>query len=361
MPQNSKKSKKVAPIQKQRQKVGSSRSSFITSLSDRRRDFLSRRPHRSFRLTKRRDYSRSLRLPGYLAFSNSVLGMILKNIGLFSKLGLFFIVSMVIFSTFSAIQTSYNSIDQVMDEIKSTELGNQFGYVGQAALVAVSLLTSGGSSTGDQAQQIMFGMSLLITWLAVVWLMRSIMSGKQIQLRDALYNCGAPIIATLPLLVYAFIQLIPVIVMAIIFSALSATGYVDNGFGSMIFWSVGVLVLTLSLYWLTTTILALIIVTLPGMRPARALSVAGDMVVGRRLRIMLRIIWAAALGLIAWLMIIIPIVMFDGWIKSIWQWISWLPLVPMAVLAANTAVIIWLASYVYMLYRKVVDDDAKPV
>lgn len=358
MPQSSKKSKE--PSKSKTSDTGTKKSLFARAQNG-RKDFLMRRPHRSFRLSDRRDYRRSLKLKGYISFTVSVFRLIMANRRLFLYLALLFIGSMVIFSTFGTIQSNYDSIDRALQEVKNSELGDQVGFVGQAALVAVTMFSSNTTNGGDQSQQIMLGFSILVTWLAVVWLMRAIMSGQKIQLRDALYNCGAPIIATLPLLMYAFLQILPVIIMAIIYSALSVTGYVNDGAGSMLFWAVAILILTLSFYWLTTTFLALIIVTLPNMRPARALSIAGDMVVGRRLRIMLRIVWAVVLGLIAWFLFVIPLVMLDSWIKSAWQWISWFPLVPVVVMVANAALVIWLASYVYVLYRKVVDDDAKPV
>ena len=43
------------------------------NLVDRYKKFLARRPHRSFRRTYRRDYVRSLKLPGYVAFTRQVL------------------------------------------------------------------------------------------------------------------------------------------------------------------------------------------------------------------------------------------------------------------------------------------------
>ncbi|MGB2787423.1 MAG: hypothetical protein WBB94_03520 [Candidatus Saccharimonadaceae bacterium] len=358
MPQSSKKHKQT--IAQTKPAEIKSKETLRSRIKTKRKDFLSRRPHRSFRMTNRRDYRRSLDLGGFLALTSNVIRLIVANRKLFLYLALLFIGSMVIFSTFGTIQSNYENVDQALQEVKTSEIGDQVGFVGQAALAAVTMFSSGGANSGDQSQQIMLSFSILATWLAVVWLMRAIMNGKKVQLRDALYNCGAPIVATLPLLMYAFLQTLPIIMMAIVYSALSITGYVDNGFGSMIFWTVAVLVLTLSFYWLTTTFLALIIVTLPNMRPVRALSIAGDMVVGRRLRIMLRIVWAIVLGLAGWFLFVIPMVMFDSWIKSVWQWISWLPMVPVAVMIANATIVIWLASYVYVLYRKVVDDDAKP-
>ena len=51
----------------------------FTTASARWQDLLKRRPHRSFQRTYRRDYTRSLNLPGYWAFTNSVRKVLWDN------------------------------------------------------------------------------------------------------------------------------------------------------------------------------------------------------------------------------------------------------------------------------------------
>lgn len=106
--------------------------------------------------------------------------------------------------------------------------------------------------------------------------------------------------------------------------------------------------------------IALVVVTLPGMYPMRAIRTAGDLVIGRRVRILLRFIWICLISIIVWAAVMIPIILFDSWLKSVWHGIEWLPLVPVALLAMGSVTVVWIASYVYMLYRKIVDDDASP-
>src|SRR5687767_15312973 len=53
------------------------------SLRTRFRNFAKRRPHKSFRRTLRRDYVRTLKLPGYWAFTNEVRVLLWKNKKLF--------------------------------------------------------------------------------------------------------------------------------------------------------------------------------------------------------------------------------------------------------------------------------------
>ena len=61
-----------------------------------------------------------------------------------------------------------------------------------------------------------------------------------------------------------------------------------------------------------------------------------------------------------WAVIVIPIILFDGWLKTAVDWIWWLPLVPITLIVMGALTVIWSASYVYLLYRRIVEDDALP-
>lgn len=187
------------------------------------------------------------------------------------------------------------------------------------------------------------------------------MTGSKPKFRDGLYSAGAPIIPTFMVLLAAVVQLLPVAIAAAGFAAAIASGLLEeNGVESMVFWTAIVGLLGLSLYWMTSTFMALIVVTLPGMYPWNALKIAGDMVVGRRLRILLRILWMVLMAAIVWFVIMVPLILFDTWLKGVWPAIEWLPLVPIVMLILSSCTVVWIASYVYLLYRKVVDDDSNP-
>jgi len=126
------------------------------------------------------------------------------------------------------------------------------------------------------------------------------------------------------------------------------------------FWIAASLLTVLSLYLITSTVFALIVVTLPGMYPYLAIKTAGDLVVGRRLRILMRLIWMSLSASVIWTIIMIPVILIDLWLKSLWPAINWIPTIPVFMLALSSLTIIWASSYVYLLYRKVVADDANP-
>lgn len=330
-----------------------------TALGRHIQDFKSRRPHRSFRLTRRRDYTRSLQLPGYWAFSNYVFRTLWEKKRLFGLLTLVYaVLSGLVVGT--ASQDIYTQLGDTLKETSGDIFEGNMGEIGKAGLLLAATISGGANATPTEGQQIYGAIFILLTWLTTVWLLRNILAGHAVRLRDGLYNAGAPIVATFFVGIVLLIQLLPLGLAFLGYSAAVSSGLLSGGVAAMVFWMVASLLAVLSLYWVTSTIIALVVVTLPGMYPVRALRVAGDLVIGRRLRILLRLLWMLLGIVVSWAVVMIPIVIFDTWLKGTWPAIASFPTIPLALLAASSVTVVWAASYVYLLYRKVVDDDALP-
>jgi len=333
---------------------------FSQSLYERLAVFKARRPHRSFRLTRRRDYARSLTLPGYWSFTNHVRKTIVANKRLFLSIAIFYGLLTALLIGFAS-QDNYMYFSDILRNLGGEILNGAWGELGKASLLVASGVTGSFSNPLSEIQQVYTVIIILLTWLTTVWLLRAVMTGSKPKFRDGLYSAGAPIIPTFMVLLAAVVQLLPVAIAAAGFAAAIASGLLEeNGVESMVFWTAIVGLLGLSLYWMTSTFMALIVVTLPGMYPWNALKIAGDMVVGRRLRILLRILWMVLMAAIVWFVIMVPLILFDTWLKGVWPAIEWLPLVPIVMLILSSCTVVWIASYVYLLYRKVVDDDSNP-
>ncbi len=318
-----------------------------------------RRPHRSFKRTFRRDYVRPLRLPGYWAFTNEVRGILWRH----KKT---FLLLVVVYGIMTALivglasQSKYAEYSNALKDSGSHLFQGSWWEVGQAGILLTSgVLGSLNDTTGDVERFVAVLLGLMV-WLTTVWLLRAILAGKKPRLREGFYNASAPLLSTGLVLLVAVIQLLPVALAAVAFAAGSASGLINDGIEAMIFWIFEILLLALSLYWVTSTLFALIVVTLPGMYPMRAIETAGDLVIGRRLRILYRFLWLAGLTIVLWAIIMIPIILFDAWLKSALPALDWLPLVPVCLLVVGSMSIVWFSTYIYMLYRKVVDDDAAP-
>lgn len=330
-----------------------------TAIGKHIQDFKSRRPHRSFRLTRRRDYARSLQLPGYWAFSDYVFRTLWEKKRLFGLLVLVYaVLSGLVVGI--ASQDVYTQLGDTLKETSGDIFEGNMGEIGQAGLLLAATISGGANAAPTEGQQIYGAIFVLLTWLTTVWLLRNVLAGRAVRLRDGLYSAGAPIVATFFVGIVLLVQLLPLGLSFLGYSAAVSSGLLSGGVAAMVFWMVASLLAVLSLYWVTSTIIALVVVTLPGMYPMRALRTAGDLVIGRRLRILLRLLWMLLGIVVTWAVVMIPVVIFDTWLKDVWPAIASFPTIPLALLAASSVTVVWAASYVYLLYRKVVDDDALP-
>lgn len=340
-------------------KVGSIIKIPFAAVIHRLRRFLARRPHRSFRLTRRRDYKRSLNLPGYWSFTNSVRVMLWSHKKLFGGLLLTYFFLTLAIQGFGQ-QEAYDNLSTTLQETGGELFSGNFGQVSQAGLLLVTSVTSGLTPSVTEAQSVLGGLAVFFAWLATVWALRNVMAGRRIRVRDTVYSSGAPVLSTVVVAFALVVQLLPIAIATLVYQAAIASELISGGVEQMMVWIVLALLGVLSLYWITSTVIALVVVTLPGMYPFQAIKTAGDLIIGRRLRVLLRLVWVAALTIIIWAIIVIPLILLDAWVKQAWPAINWIPFIPMTILFMSSVSIIALAAYIYMLYRKVVDDDAKP-
>lgn len=331
--------------------------SFRAQLKKKYKSFLSRRPHRTLRLTRRRDYIRPLELPGHLAFTYEVNSTLWRHRKLFA---LVLVVYTVLYGILVGIQSqaTFTELTQTLTQTGEEVTGN-WGALDQAGAVLLSIVTAGTSTEISESQMIFSVLVILMVWLVSVWLLRNLMAGHKVKLRDGIYNSGAPIFSTLLITLLIAIQLLPVGLAVIGYNAALTSGVLDGGATAMLFWIAASLLGVLSLYWITSSLFAMIIVTIPGMYPYQAVKTAGDLVLGRRVKILLRWLWMALVIAVTWVLVLLPFIFLDMGLKNLWPAIEWLPILPIVILILSAFSIVWISTYVYLLYRKVVDYAPK--
>lgn len=327
----------------------------------RTRKLMARRPHRSFRLTRRRDYKRSLKLPGYWSMTNHVRATLWKNKKLFGGLVAVYIAATVVISGYGAQQT-YSDLTQLLRESSGDLFEGNWGTIGKAGLLLTSTIQDSlaPSTSEQQAQAVLTGLAVFFGWLTTVWLLRNVLAGHKPRLRDGLYNSGAPVLATVLVGFIITLQLLPIAIAVIIVSAALVSQLFLVPVAGMLVGIGAFLLALLSIYWISSSFIALVVVTLPGMYPMQAVRTASDLVVGRRLRMLFRLLWLVFIIVITWILIVIPIIIFDDWLKQAVPAIEWLPLVPLTIITMAAVTLVFASSYVYLLYRRIVDDDAAP-
>jgi hypothetical protein len=314
-------------------------------------------PHESFRLTRRRDYVRPFDLPHPLLFIIEVSQVLWKHRSIFVPLSVIYIALYVLFVGLGS-QAVYDELTSTIAEAGTDVFSGVFGPLYQSGVTLYAVMTNGLNATLTEGQQI-FGVLLsIMVWLTTVWLLRNLLAGKKVKMRDGLYNAGTPLISSSIIVLIIILQLVPVGLAAVGYAAATSSGLIAaGGFEAMLFWVAAALLGILSLYWISSSFFALVIVTLPGMYPVKALKASFRILIGRRLRFLVRLLWMALFILASWVVVMLPVILFDIWFKSILTQAAWVPIVPVAILILTTYTIFWSSAYIYLLYRKVVDAN----
>jgi hypothetical protein len=319
-------------------------------LKKRAQNFLKRRPHRSFRRTRKRDMPKLAPLPSNIFFTAEVFGIMRRNKRAFASFTLLYVALYTLLAGLSS-QDGYQTLSEGIKEFGPDIVGGEIGKATQTFTLFGAAVSGALNDPLSEAQQVYIGILGIFTWLSMVWYLRHRLAGAKVKVRDALYNSGAPFLSTLVLALVLLFQSIPGVAAITVYFTLIGNGVIQGGIESMLFAAAGLLFVVLSLYWMTSTLLALVIVTLPGTYPMKALSLAGDVVIGRRLSLLVRILWLLFVLLLVWIFVLVPMIL----LADVLPW-EWLPVVPITMQLLTGWSFLFFATYVYLLYRRMIDE-----
>lgn len=317
----------------------------------RAQDLIARRPHRSFRKTSKRAMPYVAPLPGYWAFTKQTFRTVKRFSRSFLIFGALFVIVNLLVIGFVQ-QENYQFFSETIGTLSSEIAGGDFGKVAQGATLFGIAISGGLNGQLSEVQQLILGFTGILMWLCIVWFLRHRLQGSAVNVRDALYNSTSPLLPMIIISLVALVQLLPAAIGFIVYSVAQSAG-VTGGVELMMFSIAGILLVLLSLYWMVGTFIAGIIITIPGTYPFKALSLAGDIVIGRRMQILLRILWLTVLALVIWVVVLLPTILLSGWIN-----ISWLPLVQIVLQVLSAATMIFTVTYIYLLYRRMLDEPS---
>ncbi len=313
-------------------------------------NFLKRRPHRSFRQTKPRDMPKLAPLPSNIFFTVEVFGLMRKYKKAYISFVLIYVVMYTLLGGISS-QEGYQSLREGIKAFGPDVVGGEIGQATQTFTLFGAAITGALNDPLSEAQQVYIGILGIFTWLTIVWYLRHVLAGAKVNVRDALYNSGSPFLSTAALACILLIQSIPAVAAVVVYFTLISSGVVQDGIESMMFAVAALLFVVLSLYWMTSTLFALVIVTLPGTYPMRALSLASDVVIGRRLSLLVRSIWMIFVLFLVWAFILVPVILLVDFIP--WDW---LPVVPFVIQLLTAWSFLFFATYAYLLYRRMINE-----
>lgn len=305
---------------------------------------------RSSRKQKLPTENMKVKLPGILQFSKTVLGTLVAHRSVFLRLlALASIVSLMLSA--QATYTYYTDLVQVTKELAKQMPELTGSPVTKAVTLTVAVVNGASNSTLAGAQQLFLGMLHLLMWLIVVWLLRHLLSGNVVKLRDGLYSAAAPLISTCLVVLAGLVQLLPLALIVSLMVGIGSTGVASGFVWGLVALVVLVLFSALTIYWLAGTVFAAVIVTLPNTYPWAALRSARQVISGYRREVVLRLVWLGFLVCIAMFAVVMATVLLDvltGYKIS--------GLVVLVSQVMGVALFIYSSAYVYLLYRGVIDE-----
>lgn len=196
----------------------------------------------------------------------------------------------------------------------------------------------------DEAGGAVSALVFLMIWLVSIYVLRRRMAGKKVGVREAFYNAMTPLLSSLVVLIVALVQCVPVVILVIAYSAAVETNLLATPFYAILFWTFGALMILLTGYLWSSTLMALVATSAPGLYPLEALKNTADLMLGRRMKFILRLIALVLVLAAIWAVILGPAVALAS--VTGWGWLA--PLVAV-VLACFSA--IYATTYLYIYYK----------
>lgn len=254
-------------------------------------------PHKSFKRSFREDYQRDLNVPGMAEHIFRSFEIIFKNWRLFLPLTVI------------------------------------------AAVLSVLLV---GTNLVLNETTWVFGILIfLMLWLVVIYILRKLLDQKQVSLKEAFFNAMTPLISTLVVFVVIVIQCVPIFLLIIAYSAAVKTEFLSTPFYALLFLGFAFLMITISGYLLSSSVIVLIAVTAPGLYPLAAFRAVSDLMMGRRMRFLLRLIALILVLAVIWMIVMIPVLALK------------LPAIVVAIAVTILTCIsaVYLTVYLYLYYK----------
>jgi len=312
--------------------------------------------HHSFKRSYREDYVRGLQAPGLVAHAMSTLKILFKNWRLFGLLILVVVAMNILFVGLMSEET-YQTVQDSIDESSEVLQYGEIGRVAKSGLLLISTVTTGGLTKGmTEVQQVFAFLFGSITILVTIYLLRHLLAGNHPRLRDGLYNALTPLISTMLVLLLVFVHMIPIFIFTIVYSTAIATDFLSQPLYAFLFWLFGSLLILLSAYLLPGSILAICATTVPGIYPMQAVHATTDLIQGRRTKFIIRLAFGLLFVAVIWVIVMLPLIWLDLVLKQNIEWLEGVPFVSFLLQIMTTFTIVYFTSYVYLFYRRMLDD-----
>lgn len=209
-----------------------------------------------------------------------------------------------------------------------------------AGFTAFGLLINASTQGSSEVAQVYQTFLLVIASLALIWLYRQQQAGNLVSMKLAFYRGMYPFIPFILVLLVIGLQLLPALIGNFLFSTVISAGLAVSGLEQILWLLFYITTLLLSLYMVSSSAIALYVVTLPEMTPMVALRQARELVRYRRFSVLRKSI-AIILVIFALLVVVVLPVIFIAPVLAEWMFF--------AVTVLGIPLVI---GYMFSLYRE---------
>ena len=281
----------------------------------------------------------NLPLPNVLVITRKAAHILWKYRLLFAGITLIYGLLNVFFAQALSGGVDVANIKNNLEQSTDGKIG-QFG-VGFGAFVYVLGTAGNNASSAASAFQLLL---MLICSLAVIWSLRQVYTGASSSIRDAFYRGMYPLVPFILVLMVITLQLLPLLAGSTLYSIVVSNGIAVNLIEQLIFGVIYVVLAGFTVYWLTASVIALYVVTLPEMTPIKAVRSARELVKGRRWLVLRKMLFLPVLLVIIEAVILIPII------------IVYAPAAKYVYFILTMFGLVAIHSYIYALYRELLNE-----
>ncbi len=192
-------------------------------------------------------------------------------------------------------------------------------------LVSVLVLNPAAGQAQNAAANFYQAIILILFLLALIWTLRQLQSGKHFRIRDAYYRGMYPLVPFILILVVIAAQAVPLLFANLVLNIVrDAETPVALSLAEQVLWALfWFLMMLASVYMISGSIFALIIVTLADMTPLRALNGAYDLLRFRRFTVLRRVFVLMIIIVLGLGVVMVPTILwavrFAGIVYTAWS------------------------------------------
>lgn len=270
-------------------------------------------------------------LPSSFMLTANTLSMMRQNWRLLGGITAVYVLLNILFVT------GLSNIPLLIDGLQSTLDASEGGRTASIFEGWNYVLNSNSSNTDAAAA--LQSILLVIQSLVIIWVIRHLIAGKSVGLKQSYYNSMQPLIPFVLIVGLLILQLLPFSLCVALMALLATAG---NGWVTATAIALVIAVAILTIRLMSGTIIALYIVTLPGTLPRQALRSARQLILKNRLIVLRRQLFLPIFLLIVTAAVLLPI-------------IALLPVAAVPVFYVLTAaLVVYAHTYLYTLYRSMV-------